>query len=147
MVKVNWTETLSNDFKPGYHLAEVKKCAEKKSAAGDPYFNVELYSMGMFGAEGLICFDIIMLDGKGRGLGQAKLKALGFSDKNSDLAPEDLVGRRAWVKVYHDTYEGKQRLKVESVFEPTFSCGYWPEASPPEGAVAAKAVDDESVPF
>lgn len=143
MAKVDWSETLPT-AEPGFYLAEVRKCDEKTSSGGDPYFNVELHDSDVNAENGLLCWDNIMLAGKGRGLGQAKLKALGFSDKNADIDPPALVGRRAWIKLYHEIRENKTRIRVDSHFTPEFSCGYWPEASPPEGAKDAP-VDD--IPF
>lgn len=124
-----------SDFEPGIYLAVVKGCDEKKSKKnGTPYFNLRLHDDE---TGELLCWDTAMLDGNGKGIGIAKLKALGFfqSDEPERVDAEDVIGRRAWVRVAWDTYEGKTRLKVETRMEPDFDLGYWPEGEmPPEAA-------------
>ena len=76
----------------------------------------------------------------------AKLKALGFDSNRDDIDCTDLVGRKAWVNVDTEEYQGKKRLRVVTEFNP-FACGYWPETSPPDGASKATAPIDDDTPF
>jgi len=96
-----------------------------------------------------LCFDVVMMAGNGRGLGQAKLLALGFDGTEDEIRAEDVVGRRAWVRVDWQSYKDKdgraqRSLKVVSTFEPDFSCGYFSEDEPP--ATASSAVADLESP-
>lgn len=142
MPRMNWTETSGSGYEPGIYLAEVKKCEAKVSKKADPYLNIEWHDTSPIGPQGLICWDVVMMDGKGRSLGQAKLRALGFDEECELIEPEDLIGRRAWIQVGWQDYNGQKNLKVLSGFEPSFTSGYWSEGSPPDGVAASPTADD-----
>ena len=147
-MKIDWS---AGDFAlggPGLHLVTVEAAEEKRSKGGDAYFNLRLSTSTFEGKTATLCFDILMVQGGGAGIGLAKLKALGFDSAREVISPEDIVGRRAWVNVDVDEYEGKKRLKVVTEFNP-FACGYWPETAPPDGVDTpiAPLGKDEDIPF
>jgi len=158
-MRVDATPESFSEFGPGIYLAEVKACEVRHTSektGSHPYYNVRLHDGAFAGDGGLIAFDNILLAGRGRSIGIAKLKALGFEEVMGDdgkpfidVEPEDLVGRRVWVMVGEDEYGGKVRLKVLTEFEPKFSCGYWHEKHPPEEAGSDSGLmdPDDSVPF
>lgn len=135
MPRMDWSAPTSSEFGPGVYLAEVAKCEVRhsKKPGNAPYLNVEWHDASALGSGGIICWDVIMMAGNGRGLGQAKLRALGFDEQCQLIEPDDLVGRRAWIRVALQKYGDKENLKVLSEFEPEFSAGYWPESAPPDG--------------
>lgn len=152
MARMNWTKPENSNYEPGVYLAEIRKCELKHSKkSGDPYLNVEWHDLAdpfETGGSTLIGWDILMMDGKGRGLSQAKLKVLGFDEGQGEIMPEDLVGRRAWVTWEWQEFNGEKRLKVASTFRPEFSCGYRHESQPPENASTSTApIGDEDIPF
>lgn len=160
-MRIDASPTNKNDFGPGVYLADIKGCEVKHSQrTGDPYFNVSWHDAGAFGAGKFICFDIIMLAGKGRSIGLAKLKVLGFEECVDDggpaieAEPQDLIGRRAWIRIGWDEYKTSdgtvhRNLKVKTEFEPKFSSGYTNEKTPPEDANDGSTVPilEEDVPF
>lgn len=160
-MRIDASPAYKNDYGPGVYLAEIKGCDVKHSQrTGDPYFNVSWHDAGSFNAGKFICFDIIMLAGKGRSIGIAKLKVLGFQETLDDAGepvidaePDDLIGRRAWIKLDWNEYktadgEVHRNLKVKTEFEPRFASGYTHESTPPEGVDQfPTAPIDEDVPF
>lgn len=148
-MKIDWNASSSGGYGPGLHLVMVGKAEEKRSKKGDAYFNLRLDTESFDGNKGTLCFDVVMVQGGGAGIGLAKLKALGFDNARDVIEPEDIQGRRAWVNVDFEWYDGKKRLKVVTNFEPTFTCGYWPENEKPEGYSMARAPvsDDDAVPW
>jgi hypothetical protein len=150
---MDWSEAPLSDYKPGVYLGEVKKCETKIARSGESYLNLEWHDVsGAFGEGGLICWDRLMMGGRGRGISQAKLKVLGFRGTEPSIEPEDVVGRRAWIRVdwheYEPNGEKKRNLQVTSQFRPEFQSGYWPENSPPkiEGGGALAPIEDDT-PF
>lgn len=143
MVKPDWSASERSFHPPGDYLVRVSQCELKKSkTSGAQLFNVRLVAEQLTG-EPTLCFDTIMLEGKGASIGCAKLEALGF-DRDSEMEAADLVGRRAWVRVKLEEYQGKTNLKVATTFEPTFECGYWPEDERPG---ELPTMEGDEVPF
>lgn len=145
---VDWSAADRPMLSPGTYLVTVKECKEGISKKGDAFFNVRLNTESFDGRETTLCFDILMMEGKGAGIGLAKLQALGIPKGTADVSAQDLIGRRAWVNVDSQTYDGKTHLKVYTTFDP-FELGYWPESEPPDG-VSEPSVSikpDEDVPF
>ena len=133
-VDLNWDGISEEGFKlppEGTYLAEVDTVEVKISQGGDKYLNVQLRDAE---TRENLCYDILMLTGKGAGIGMAKLIQLGIEKGTPRLEPMALTGRRAHVKIYHDTYEGKTRAKVALSNEEGFKCGYRAEASVAETA-------------
>lgn len=116
---------------PGVHHVEVVKTELLTSRKGHPMLKVELQRVS---DQARVCWDYLMLDGDGAGIGYAKLVALGLEGAKH-VMPADLDGRRAWVyvaeNIYQDkvTLEEKRGLKVDIGHGP--HCGYWPDGAPP----------------
>lgn len=154
MVKVNASGSSSSPFggpEPGTHFAEIAECTLKhskpseKSPSGEDYFSVKLILPDSAGE--YLCHDNLMLGGGGATMGIAKLKTLGFfrRGEEEDIEPHQLVGKRVWVTVGNETYDGKTRLKVISTFRPEFKCGWEAEGNRKREAPPATfdpAVDD-----
>lgn len=123
----------------GIYNVEVADAEEKTSAAGNSYFNIRLKDIGSGKS---LCFDILMLNGKGIRIGLAKLSRLGFvPGEDNEIVAAQLIGKRAWVSVKNDTYEGKTRLVVD-INAKTSGCGYWTEAEPPVTEPSDSLVDE-----
>jgi len=136
MPKIDWESfnDSPNQFEPlspGVYHVKVSSCEERTSKAGNVYFSVRLTQLE---GDKTVAFDTIMLSGKGVPMGLAKLTALGFipGDKEELLAAE-LLGKKAFVAVKNDEYEGKTRLVVD-INASGSKCGYWDEENPPEAA-------------
>lgn len=120
------------DFEPGVYLAEVADAELRRTRSkGEENFNVKLTIDGK-----LLAYDTLMLEGKGARFGIPKLRAMGFfqGNKAEEVQSGQLIGKRIWVRVAWQEYEGKKSLKPVSVFQPTFDCGYYPESRPPTDA-------------
>ena len=113
---------------PGRYFAKVESASERKSKAGDTYINVRLVAIEHDANH--ICFDVLMLEGKGKNIGYAKLKQLGVSDDDEWLEASTLVGRKCYVEVQAEVYNDKPRLSVNLGAEGA-KCGYWSVDSPP----------------
>lgn len=138
---------------PGVYLAEVASCELKTSKKNQQYFNVELVTVEGAKREPL-CWDVFMLEGKGAGVGIAKMQAFGFfkDDVPEQVEAHNLVGKRAWVRVAWNTYtdsrtgETKRNLKPVTSFDP-FDSGFYIESLPPEDASEPLAnLDDPFAP-
>ena len=138
MAQLNWGDYEEPErferMGPGRYLVEIEDASEKTSKAGDAYFNLRLKAVG-FGK--VLCFDVVMLAGKGRGIGYAKLKALGVTEKDEQLAAAELIGRRAYVEVESEEYDGKTRLSVSIGAEDSL-CGYWDENDRPSKVIESE---------
>lgn len=97
----------------GWQMARVGNCEMKKSSKGDRYYNVALETPG----GDFLCYDVLMLEGPGNGIGFAKLFALGAAEDLGDEVrfdtAEEIIGKRAWVYVGTETWQGKRRRKVD----------------------------------
>ena len=129
MAQIDWTEEeLGPRYRPGDIVkATISKCEERTSKKGDPMFSVTLEDEN----KKFVCYDILMLGGPGRGIGQAKLSALGFTKDHGEIIPAQLIGRQVYVRLTEDEWDGKKRLKVDLVRDDgeeyaRWHCGYWP---------------------
>ena len=132
--RINWEEYDSSasqfeSVKPGIHHVVVASAEERESKKGDAYFSVRLKQAD---GEATVCFDTIMLSGKGLAMGLSKLAMLGFvPGEREEILAAELIGKKAWISAKEDTYEGKTRLAVD-ISARGSRCGYWPEEDPPE---------------
>lgn len=132
--KIDWSE--QNESTPersempaGIYHIEVANAEERQSASGNAYFSLRLEDLE---SGRTLCFDIIMLEGKGLRIGLAKLSRLGFKPGDDDeLVAAQLIGRRGYVSVAEETWKEEKRLKVD-ISAKTSSCGYWSEEEPPQ---------------
>lgn len=124
MARPDWTPEPENDFKPGAYLVEILKAEERWSKNNALYFNVRLgavdYDMDT------LCFDVFMLEGRGRGMGTKKLEAFGVPKGQAEVHASELEGQRAYVFVIEDDWDGKKRLKPAT--KKGTHCGYWLES-------------------
>jgi len=96
---------------PGVYMAEVASAKEKTSSTGNPMIAVTLVAAHF--KKRPLCMDYIMLRGKGWGLGKKKLEALGVEPGTKEISPGELVGRRTYVVLVEDVYDGKKKLKPD----------------------------------
>jgi hypothetical protein len=121
MAQVDWSDPHEATLDEGIYLVEIVRSEEKPSSKGDAMFKVELRAVAF---REKLCDDFIMLAGNGRGVGQAKLKALGFGPDSGEIRAGDLVARRVYASAKSEIYRDKRQLKVAR---------YWPESAKPEG--------------
>lgn len=135
MARIDWSPDTSGLPVPGIYPAEVHSVEEKKSKKPpySTYLKVKLVSIE---TRDTLCYDMIMLEGKGRGMGQRKLRVLGVDETTQEIDPASLVGRRAFVAIIHEPYGDRLQAKVDGYAE-TSICGYWPyDGPPPPGTIA-----------
>lgn len=156
MARVDWSETPRFHLKPGIYLAEVAKAEEKLSKKGEAYFRLALVAVEWNRAA--LCDDILMLEGKGRGVGTGKLEMLGVPKGTSQVDAVSLIGKRVYCYVDIETreYEGKTHENLKVDIKKGQRCGYWPEVAAVESlkpsaespAPVTKPMDDEDLtPF
>ena len=141
-VDLNWEGTSDDGFslpEPGVYLAEVGSVEVKRSAVGDQYFSVKLNDAKTHGA---LCWDTLMLGGKGKSIGMAKLRQLGVEEGTKSLDPNSLYGRRVKVSIMHGEFEGRKQAKVD-IRADGFKCGYLAE----DGVADAAPAKDEDSPW
>jgi len=125
MARVDWTPEPENDFKPGAYLVEVLDAQEKRSSSsGALMFSIRLGAVDF--ESRTLCFDNLMLEGKGRGMGTKKLQAFGIQEGAEEVLASQLEGKRAYVFVVEDEYKGKKSLKP--ALKKGTHCGYWLES-------------------
>lgn len=139
----------------GWHRAVVKDCEAKTSSKSEGYYNLVFESPdGQF-----LCYDVAMLEGRGNGIGIAKLLALGACQDMGDSyeydAAHQVRGKECYVFLRHEEYDGKTRCKVDIK---EGKCGYLPLSDPPMEANVSPAVwvaeeiasttdPDDDIPF
>lgn len=135
---------------PGWHKVEVSEAEKKRSSRNDAMFNLTLVDPA---TKKILGWDVAMLEGKGNGIGIAKLEALGAAEKldggwNVPDAAGEIVGCRAWAYFVHEKYtkdgEEKTRAKVSIDFG---SKGYMPEDDTPPAVEMATKAGDGADPF
>ena len=137
MIKLDWSDyNPDQTFKPvdaGVYIAEIEGCNEKVSpSSNDRYLNVRLRDEK---TKRFLCFDVIMLTGKGKDIGFTKLTQLGINDTGGELTAASLVGKRVYVYLKHEPYNGKVRAKVDIR---KFKCGYFNEEAGRDSKVETK---------
>lgn len=123
--------------KEGWHAVEVSACEEKRSQRGEDYYDASLIdaTTGKW-----LCYDVIMLCGRGAGYGIRKLRALGAATRNESgdgwniLSASRLVGVRAFAHLHHaeNEWKGEKRMRCE-VSAHQGEAGYRTKDDPPEG--------------
>lgn len=150
MAQIDWTGG-RKVWPEGRYRFEVRGCEEKVSkSSGASMFVVGLSALD-WGGE-MLCQDIIMLGGKGAGIGIQKLKALGFSGTEREIKAGELVGRRGFCNLGIEEYqEGDKppvrQSKVGWEKGDGSMCGYWPETVVPDGVLEPEESMDDSAPF
>jgi hypothetical protein len=130
MVNVDWSPEGGGDGdrtridKAGTYRAKVIKAEAKTSKAGNAMLVVDYAAPAFEGA--YLCRDWLVLTGKGRGYGTAKLTSLGIAPGTGELEPDALVGAEVFLAVYEDEYDGKVYLKVDQDAQGS-SFGYFVE--------------------
>lgn len=100
----------------------VSKPKEDGSGGGDAYFRIHLETLD----SQYICSDIIMLQGRGAGMGRQKLKGFGIEvQKGDSLIADQLIGLQAQVNVGTKKYKGETYPCVDHDCDAPH-CGYWP---------------------
>lgn len=143
MATVDWSPFDPN-LAPGIYLAEVDRCEEKRSRAGDTMFEIRLRAVDFMRD---LCMDWLLVEGPARNIGQGKLKALGFTGSEASIESSDIIGRRCYVNVELNSYENKKG-ETRTNLRPTkcdgASLGYFPENAPPSNVTKPPT---EDVPF
>lgn len=150
MVNINWADMDKDNgggrmMPPGVYLVEVSEAREGVSKkSGDPYFKLDLVAVDFQRKK--LCDDILMLGGKGAGIGLRKLIALGIERGAMLDSAHELIGKRVYARVDVEEWEksdgtsGKQ-LKV-NIKAPGSDMGYWNVKTPPDGVTVPGDVDD-----
>ena len=149
MPQIDWSEEERGPkLKPGTYKARVARAEEGMTKGDPPKEKIDVVLEADDFKNAFLCYDTLVLTGKGRGLGQSKLKALGFKEDRSSVEAADLLGRRVYVKVHEEEWpanSGKKRLKVESLlYDDEFGAGYAPESLPPADVCTPGPAD---IPF
>jgi hypothetical protein len=71
---INKKDVQGGIVEEGWHRGRVKECSAKISQAGDSYYNLAFEDPV---TEQFLVYDVAMLEGRGNGIGIAKLLALG----------------------------------------------------------------------
>ena len=137
----------------GVYLAEIASAESRQSQAGDAMVNIALSEVG---SRRHICYDNLMMNGRGAGIGVKKALSLGIAERYKEEGekrvrvspPEHWKGHRAVVTVIMGEYKGKKRLEVDFgadgfgyAPEDTWDPSRTPEAPPPDDP------DDTDIPF
>lgn len=97
----------------GRYLAVLEDAKARKSKKGDLMWAVT-FQRGEDGA--FLCYDTIMLEGKGQGIGLKKLLALGAAKEEGDeyviCDPEDARGLEVWLHIVHEEREAGGKRAV-----------------------------------
>lgn len=130
-----------------YHV-EVNNAEDKTTIKGEKRIALTLSQVGTDGQ--LVCFDSLMMQGKGLGITKGKLKQLGIDLDKDDFDSQDLIGRRVHVACVFGkpNDKGNRYLEVD-IRAKGSKCGYWTEADPPKPAGASDDLGswDDDTPF
>ena len=137
-------DEIQDDIPPeGEHLAFLTSVDLKRSRKGE-----SMVSMQFNGHDSgfMLCNDVVMLEGRGLGIGLKKLEQLGVAKHDDEerrwrvLDVEDWVGRAVYLTLVHEEWRGKNRARVN------FSArnfGYRQFISEQVDEAAREHVDDE----
>ena len=99
----------------GEHLAYLHRATLGRSTKGEEKAELEFQSDG----GGFLCYDTVMLEGKGLGIGLKKLQQLGVARKDEERGKwtvddiEEWTGRSVCLTIHHEEFNGKTRAKVD----------------------------------
>jgi len=97
-------------IEPGlYTLVCLKAQLKHAKASGDRYISVECKVQGRDAK----VWETIMLEGKGKGMGQSKLIGWGFK-AGIDPEPHEFVDREVQAHLKYEEWQGEQWLKVDT---------------------------------
>ncbi len=135
----------------GSYLAEVQHAEKRRSGAGDEMVNLAIVDAH---TKKFLCYDNVMLEGKGAGIGAAKALSLGVAER-TEIDGEKVVsiedvyswkGARFVVTLTTGEWKGKKRMEADFGAE---GFGYAPESAwagiQEEQADAPE--DDSDIPF
>ena len=139
----------------GRYRAKVKKAIYNKKEGKTPHFSLRWHvAEGQYAGE-FLCFDRIMLAGKGLGPSIVKLRMMGFDVDSQDegrIEESDFFDRQAILTVEQRKWtrqDGKVQVDLQPVFDRDINFGY--ESVEPLAATAPEEppVDplDPDVPF
>jgi hypothetical protein len=135
MPNIDWNAD-DGSLKPGVYLLEVSNSVEKTSKSGNIMFEVDFRAVH-WGRKA--CRDYMTLPpSEGWGITKAKLKSLGFTDKDRDIEAHDLIGRRMYAELKNEEYNGRTNLRINGS-----KC--WLESEAP--ANASRPSEIESAPL
>lgn len=116
MPLTSWNDPLQ----PGRYLVEVVTANETRSQAGQELmWKLTLKDI----ASGNTVNDVVMLEGAGKGMGIGKLSALGITRDMLPVESHQVLGRKAYVNVKHETWQDRNgndqvRAKIDGKYEP-----------------------------
>lgn len=112
-------------LQPGTYEVEITQSEEKTSEKGNKMWMLTLRALA-FNCK--LCHDNLMLPpNSGANISKAKLSALGFKDEElKTVEAGHLLGKRTWVTVKHEEYNGRKSLRVD-IGAKGSKAGYWAE--------------------
>lgn len=131
----------------GQHRAYLQHVELGRSAKGEEKANLTWQRQD----GGFLCYDTIMLEGRGLGMGLEKLQAIGVAHHDIEAGRwhvvdvEEWLGRSCLLTVKHGEWNGKPRCEVDINSK---GCGYQPlapgddETPPPDPSPT-----DDDIPF
>jgi len=112
---------------PGIYLARVTRCIEDVDAKG-PYLDIAHCEAH---TERLLCYDVLRFTPRATGIALQKLVQLGVKPGTRSVSGEELVGRRVWIALHHEEFQGVVRAKPDIG---RLRCGYLKEEDGPHGS-------------
>jgi hypothetical protein len=105
---------------PGWYSIRVDGAQETKSRSETPGVELTMCVEDPREHANRLLWDTIWITQASLGFVKQKLEAMGYPIPQGgfDLDPNSLVGRRCRVRVDHETYEGKTRVKVKGYGAP-----------------------------
>lgn len=155
MPTINKKDVQGGLVEVGWHRARVKECRAKISQGGDSYYNLAFEDPE---SEQFLSYDVAMLEGRGNGIGIAKLVALGAcrdngEEWNYDL-PEQIEGMECYIFIAREPYIDRKTGETKAGSKVDISqgrCGYLPLEQPPVGMgyepVTPRSGGNEAVPM
>lgn len=125
------TQKADSSLTPSTEAWEVLDCNERFSQGGDQMLSLKFCKLSD-PREHL--FDMIMLEGRGWGIGKQKLVALLGEGFQGELSSTDLIHTRLWIATKVEEFNGKSSLKPD--IKRLKNAGYQAIEDVPPGCVA-----------
>ncbi|MEK9737011.1 MAG: hypothetical protein VW239_06790, partial [Candidatus Nanopelagicales bacterium] len=109
--ELDWGAEQRAELAAGVYLAEVREAEKTISKKGNKMYKLRLVAPAFAGKA--LCYEYLTVDGPGAGIGLKKLRLLGFSESDGTPQTRDMLGRRCYVSVSPEAYNGKVSLKVD----------------------------------